>query len=138
VFAFNTQLVRITPWMTVSRFAALERRLAEAVPDWSGGTRIGACLAEFAARHLAQLVDSRTVVIVLSDGLDRGDPALLADALRRIRSRARRLLWLNPLAGDRGYEPTAAGMAAALPHIDLLAPAFDLASLERLVPHLRS
>jgi hypothetical protein len=138
VFAFNTELVRITRWMSVSRFAALERRLGEAVPDWSGGTRIGACLAEFASRYLAQHVDSRTVVLVLSDGLDRGDPALLADALGRIRARARRLLWLNPLAGDPGYEPTAAGMAAALPHIDLLAPAFDLASLERLLPHLRS
>ena len=138
VFAFNTDLVRITQWMAVSRLAALEARLRDAVPDWSGGTRIGECLAAFAARHLAALVDSRTVVVVLSDGLERGDPAVLAEALRRIRARARRVVWLNPLAGDPDFEPTAAGMAAALPHIDLLAPAHDLASIEQLLPHLRT
>ena len=138
VFAFNTELSRITSWMAVSRMAALEAHLRDAVPDWSGGTRIGDCLAAFVARHLTALVDSRTVVVVLSDGLDRGDPAVLAEALRRIRSRARRVLWLNPLAGDPGFEPTAAGMAAALPHLDLLAPARDLASLEQLLPQLRT
>ena len=138
VFAFNTDLVRITQWMAVSRLSALEARLRDAVPDWSGGTRIGECLAAFVARHLAALVDSRTVVVVLSDGLERGDPAVLAEALRRIRARARRVVWLNPLAGDPGFEPTAAGMAAALPHIDLLAPAHDLASIEQLLPHLRT
>jgi uncharacterized protein with von Willebrand factor type A (vWA) domain len=138
VFAFNTELSRVTQWMAVSRMAALEAHLRDAVPDWSGGTRIGECLAAFAARHLAALVDSRTVVVVLSDGLERGDPAILAEALRRIRARARRVVWLNPLAGDAGFEPTAAGMAAALPHIDLLAPAHDLASLEQLLPHLRT
>jgi uncharacterized protein len=138
VFAFNTELVRITTWLKVTRPSVLEARLREAVPDWSGGTRIGECLAEFAARHLSALVDSRTVVLVLSDGLDRGDPAVLGEAMRRIRARARRVLWLNPLAGDPRFEPTAAGMSAALPHLDLLAPAHDLASLERLLPHLRS
>ncbi len=138
VFAFNTELVRITAWMSVNRLAALEGRLRQAVPDWSGGTRIGECLTAFVARHLGQLVDSRTVVVVLSDGLDRGDPAVLGEAMRRIRARAGRVLWLNPLAGDPRYEPTAAGMAAALPHIDLLAPVHDLASLERLLPHLRA
>ncbi len=138
VFAFNTELVRITPWMAVSRLAALETRLREAVPDWSGGTRIGECLAEFVDRHLSTLVDSRTAVVVLSDGLDRGDPAVLGEALRRIRARARRVLWLNPLAGDPGFEPSVAGMAAALPHLDLLAPACHLASLERLLPRRRT
>jgi uncharacterized protein len=138
VFAFNTQLVRISAWLKVTRPSVLEARLREAVPDWSGGTRIGECLAEFAARHLTALVDSRTVLVVLSDGLDRGDPALLGEAMRRIRARARRVLWLNPLAGDPRFEPTAAGMSAALPHLDLLAPAHDLASLERLLPHLRT
>ncbi|HKE15892.1 MAG TPA: VWA domain-containing protein [Kofleriaceae bacterium] len=138
VFAFNTELVRITSWMSVRKLSALEARLRAAVPDWSGGTRIGECLAAFAARHLAALVDSRTAVVVLSDGLERGDPVVLGEALRRIRARAGRVLWLNPLAGDPGYQPTAAGMAAALPHLDLLAPAHDLASLEALLPHLRT
>jgi uncharacterized protein with von Willebrand factor type A (vWA) domain len=138
VFAFNTELHRITPLLRLGRAAGLEARLRRAVPDWSGGTRIGECLGAFAARHLSALVDSRTVVLVLSDGLDRGDPARVGEAMRRIRARAGRVLWLNPLAADPRFEPTAAGMSAALPHIDLLAPVRDLASLERLLPHLRT
>jgi hypothetical protein len=138
VFAFNTELVRITGALAASRPALLAAQIRRAVPDWSGGTRIGGCLAEFAARHLNALVDSRTIVVILSDGLDRGEPELIAASMRRIRARARRVLWLNPLAGDPRFEPTAAGMSAALPHLDLLAPAHDLASLERLLPHLRT
>lgn len=136
VFAFNTELVRITPWLSAGRRGATLSRLAEAVPDWSGGTRIGESLDAFVSRHLAQLVDSRTVVIVLSDGLERGDPELLAEAMRRIRARARKVIWLNPLLGDPRYQPTARGMAAALPFVDSLAPAHDLESLERLLPQL--
>ncbi len=145
VFAFNTALVRLTPALRTLRpdspgqgaGEALER-LAARVPDWSGGTRIGECLADFAASYLDQLVDGRTVVLILSDGLDRGDVAPLAEAMRAIRARARRVLWLNPLAGDRRYEPTARAMAAALPHVDRLLPAHDLESLARLLPLLAS
>jgi uncharacterized protein with von Willebrand factor type A (vWA) domain len=129
VFAFNTELVRQ---------AAVQERLAAAVPDWSGGTRIGESLAAFVERHLAELVDARTVVVILSDGLDRGDPELLAGAMRRIQARARRVIWLNPLLSDPRYEPTARGMAAALPFVDRLAPAHDLETLERLLPFLAS
>jgi uncharacterized protein with von Willebrand factor type A (vWA) domain len=136
VFVFNTELVRITPWLTGGRRRAALEDLSAAVPDWSGGTRIGESLDAFASRHLSARVDSRTVVVVFSDGLERGDPELLADAMRRIRARARRVIWLNPLLGDPRYEPTARGMAAALPFVDRLAPAHDLESLERLVPHL--
>jgi len=137
VFAFNTELVRITQLLAGPEERVLGA-LSAAVPDWSGGTRIGESLEAFASRHLSELVDSRTVVVVFSDGLERGDPELLADALRRIQARARRLIWLNPLLSDPRYEPTARGMAAALPFVDELAPAHDLASLERLLPHLRS
>jgi uncharacterized protein with von Willebrand factor type A (vWA) domain len=136
VFAFNTELVRITPWLSGGPQGAALAGLADAVPDWSGGTRIGESLDAFASRHLSALVDSRTVVVVFSDGLERGDPELLADAMRRIRARAGRVIWLNPLLGDPRYEPTARGMAAALPFVDRLAPAHDLESLERLLPHL--
>jgi hypothetical protein len=76
------------------------------------------------------------VVVVLSDGLDRGDPAHLAAAAREIRQRVRKLIWLNPLLGDSRYEPAAQGMQAALPFVDLFAPAHNLESLERLLPHL--
>ncbi len=135
VFAFNTELVRVTPWLAGPQERVLAR-LAAAVPDWSGGTRIGECLATFVDHHLDELVDSRTVVIVFSDGLDRGDPDVLAGALRRIQARARRVIWLNPLSGDPRYEPTARGMAAALPYVDRLAPAHDLDTLARIIPEL--
>ncbi len=138
VFAFNTELVRITPWLSAGRQRWALERLTAAVPDWSGGTRIGECLEAFAARHLDELVDSRTVVVVLSDGLDRGEPERLARAMRRIQARARRILWLNPLLGDPRYQPTARGMAAALPYVDALLPVHNLESLERLLPRLAS
>ena len=136
VFAFNTALTRVTPWLRAGALQAAIEQLLRAVPDWSGGTRIGECLQAFVDRHLAALVDPRTVVIVLSDGLDRGDPALIPGALRALKARCRKLLWLNPLLSDPRFEPTARAMAAALPYVDHLAPAHDLASLERLVPHL--
>ncbi|HEV8580472.1 MAG TPA: VWA domain-containing protein [Thermoanaerobaculia bacterium] len=93
-------------------------------------------MAEFVEYYLDELVDGRTVVLLLSDGLDRGDLAPLQGAMRAIRARARRVLWLNPLAGDRRYEPTARAMAVALPYVDRLLPAHNLESLERLLPLL--
>lgn len=79
---------------------------------------------------------SRTALIVVSDGYDTGDPALLAAVARRLRRRARRLVWLNPLAASHDYEPTAQGMRAVLPELDLFAPANNLASIERVLPRL--
>jgi uncharacterized protein len=136
IFAFNTALHRLTPWISPSRVGETLARVAAEVPDWSGGTRIGESLADFVARYLEETVDSRTVVVIVSDGLDRGDTAALAGAMRAIRSRARRVVWLNPLLGDPRYEPTARGMAAALPFVDVFAPAHNLESLERLLPLL--
>jgi uncharacterized protein with von Willebrand factor type A (vWA) domain len=136
IFAFNTSLVRLTPWISAQKIGATLDRLAAGVPDWSGGTRIGECLAEFVARYQDQMMSSKTVVLIFSDGLDRGDPSILASAMRSIRSRARKVIWLNPLLSDARYEPTARGMEAALPFVDRFVPAHDLASLERLLPEL--
>jgi len=136
IFAFNTELVRLTPWLRPGRIDLALERLVARVPDWSGGTKIGECLAEFVEYYLDELVDGRTVVLILSDGLDRGDLAPLQGAMRAIHTRARRVLWLNPLAGDRRYEPTARAMAAALPYVDRLLPAHNLESLERILPLL--
>ena len=135
-FAMNTELVRLTPALMPGKLQLSLERMAKGVPDWSGGTRLGSCLENFAERYL-NTVDARTVVVILSDGLDQGDVGALSAAVRKISSRARRLIWLNPLMGDSRYEPTAAGMRAALPFIDHLASAHDLASLERVVPELR-
>jgi uncharacterized protein len=136
IFAFNTSLVRLTPWLRPDRIDLALEHLAVRVPDWSGGTRIGECLAEFVDSYLDELVNGQTVVLILSDGLDRGDLAPLAGAMRALQRRARRVLWLNPLAGDARYEPTARAMAAALPYVDRLLPAHNLESLERMLPLL--
>ncbi|MGH9400176.1 MAG: vWA domain-containing protein [Thermoanaerobaculia bacterium] len=136
IFVFNTALTRLTPWLSPGKVARTLERLSAGVPDWSGGTRIGECLTAFVDGYLDVAVDGKTVVLIVSDGLDRGDTDALVGAMRAIRSRARRVLWLNPLLSDSRYEPTARGMAAALPYVDRLLPAHNLESLERLLPML--
>ena len=136
IFVFNTALTRLTPWLLPGKVGPTLERLAAGVPDWSGGTRIGECLSTFADNYLGHLVGSTTVVLILSDGLDRGETAAIARAMRSIRSKARRVVWLNPLLADSRYEPTQRGMEAALPFVDVLAPAHNLESLERLIPML--
>jgi hypothetical protein len=136
VFVFNTELVHVTSALVPTDVSLTLDRLSGSVRDWSGGTRIGACLEAFVDLHLQRLVDHRTVVVVLSDGLERDDPSRLGSALRLVRLRARRVIWLNPLLADPRYEPEAAGMRAALPFVDHFAPAHDVESVERLLPHL--
>ena len=136
VFAFNTSLTRLTPWLTPDKIAPTLDRLAAGVPDWSGGTRIGASLDEFVTRYLDTLVRAKTVVVVLSDGLDLDSPAVLAGAMRTIGEKARKVIWLNPLLGDPRYRPKARGMQAALPFVEHFVPAHNLESLERMLPLL--
>jgi len=136
VFAFNTSLVRLTPWLSPGKIGHTVERLAIDVPGWSGGTRIGESLMEFVENYQQQYVTDRSVLVILSDGLDRGDTTLVSRAMRALAANARKIIWLNPLAGDSRYEPTARAMQAALPFIDRLAPAHNLESLERLVPEL--
>ena len=136
VFAFNTELVRLTPLLARGTVRSVLDRISESVPDWSGGTRIGESLTTFVERHLQHCIDTKTIVVILSDGLDRGDPRLLAEAARLIRRRARKVVWLNPLLGDSRYEPEARGMRAALPFVDHFAAAHNVESLERLIVHL--
>ena len=136
VFAFNTSLTRLTPWLMPGKISHTIDRLAIDVPGWSGGTRIGESLAEFVAKYQQQFVTGRSVVVIFSDGLDRGDTTMVAGAMRALAAKARKIVWLNPLSGDPRYEPTARAMQAALPFIDRLAPAHNLESLERLVPEL--
>jgi len=129
-FTFSTRLTRVTDHLRGRSYRQVLRRLVE-VRDWSGGTRIGESLAQF-NRDWGHLVDRRTIVIVLSDGWDTGEPEVLASELLRIRRRAGRLVWLNPLLGNPAYEPLTRGMAAALPLVDRFAPAHNLAALRDL------
>ena len=133
IFAFNTTLVRITRLIAPARVAQSLQRLSAGVPDWSGGTRIGVCLAEFVSLYKETLIDRNTTVVCVSDGLDGGGTELLEDAMRALRERAGKIIWLNPLLGDSRYRPEAAGMRAALPFVDHFGPAHNLKSLEGLL-----
>jgi len=133
IFVFNTALIRVTRVIAPHKISRALEQLAATVPDWSGGTRIGDCLAEFVAEHKGRLIARDTTVIVVSDGLDRGDTAALAGAMRDLRERAGSIVWLNPLMADARYRPETEGMRAALPFIDHFGPAHNLASLEGLL-----
>jgi uncharacterized protein with von Willebrand factor type A (vWA) domain len=133
-FTFSTRLTRVTEHLRARSYRQMLRRLAE-VRDWSGGTRIGDSLAQF-NREYPHLVDRRTIVILLSDGWDTGEPEVLSAALMRIRRRAGRVIWLNPLLGNPSYEPLTRGMAAALPLVHDFAPAHNLAALRDLAHRL--
>ncbi len=105
-------------------------------PGGVAARRIGECLQDFNRQHAPRLVHSRTAVIIVSDGYDTGEPEILGSALGELRRRARRIVWLNPLLNRPDFSPVSGGMQAALPHLDLLAPGADLASIEHVLPHL--
>jgi hypothetical protein len=136
VFGFSTSIRRLTAALREGEWSRVLDRLSRHMPEWSGGTRIGASLADFAENHSEALVDGRTAVIILSDGWDTGDTETLSSAMARIRRRAFAVLWLNPLMGNPGFRPETEGMRAALPHIDLLAPAHNAAALRDLATSL--
>ncbi len=131
-FVFSTKLFEVTPMLRARTFDEALARVGRQVDGWSGGTRIGACLAEFNRRYAKQLLGTRTVVAIISDGWDRGDIDQLAKEMRTLQRRAYRVLWLNPLLGSEGYRPLAQGMAAALPCVDEFLPVHNLASLARV------
>jgi uncharacterized protein with von Willebrand factor type A (vWA) domain len=136
-FVFSTRLTRVTSWLTGSgRDDALDA-LGREVRDWSGGTRIGASLEAFLERHGRALLGQKSVVVILSDGLDRGDTERLERAMRGISRRARKVIWLNPLLESPDYRPEARGMKAALPFVDHFEPGHSLEALRELVRLIR-
>ena len=134
-FTFSTRLTRVTEHLKGASYRQALAKLTE-VRDFSGGTRIGESLQEFNARW-GHLVDRHTIVLLLSDGWDTGEPELLANEMLTIKRKAGRLIWLNPLLGNPSYEPLTRGMAAALPLVDHFAAAHNLASLRDLAGHLK-
>ena len=135
-YLFHTSLVRVTEALTARDPLTAATRLALLAQGMGGGTRIGQSLETFNAVYAKRAVTGRTAVIILSDGYDTDPPERLAAALARLRRRARRMIWLNPLQGWQGYAPVAQGMAAALPHLDAFLPANTLESLAALGPEL--
>ena len=133
-FVFSTSLKRISGQLKNKAYERALESLGE-TRGWSGGTLIGPSLAEFNSGWPG-MVDKRTIVIILSDGWDTGEPKELAAALTVLKRRARRLIWLNPLLGSPAYQPLTRGMQAALPYVDVFAPLHNLQSLRALERHL--
>jgi uncharacterized protein with von Willebrand factor type A (vWA) domain len=136
VFVFGTRLTRITRQLRIRSPDAALRRVAEKVADWSGGTRIGESLHQLNRRWVRRTIRSGAIVLLVSDGWERGDPALLARELATLRRSCHRLLWIDPLAARPGFEPATLGLRAALPHVDELVPAASVKSLEELAARL--
>jgi uncharacterized protein len=135
-FVFHTRLAHVSASLRDRDVARAVDKLSLMAQGMGGGTRIGDCLATFNRWHAKRVITSRTALMIVSDGYDTGEPAHLAEEMRRLRRRCRRIVWLNPLIGWRDYAPEARGMQAALPFIDLFAPAHNLESLAALEPYL--
>ena len=133
VFCFGTRLTRITRQLNHRQIDNALDEAARTVVDWEGGTRIGQSLDTFVKKHARTGMCRGGVVVICSDGLDRGDPEVLANAMERLKRLSHRIVWLNPHKGDdRDFRPSTLGMMVAAPHIDLLLSGHDLASLEEL------
>jgi uncharacterized protein len=135
-FVFSTRLTRITGQLKVRNIDQAIDQAAREVVDWAGGTRIGASLHAFNRHWSRRMLGRGAVVLLISDGWEQGDPALLAAEVRRLQRRCHRLIWLNPLLGRASYQPRVAGMRAVLPHIDDFMPIDHFQSLEALAQRL--
>ncbi|WP_153797222.1 vWA domain-containing protein [Foetidibacter luteolus] len=131
-FAFSTGLQRITTLLKQRDFATAMQWVQGQNQGWGGGTKIGESLHRFTEDYAGQLLDKRTIVIIMSDGWDTGDIPVLQHSMETIRNKCRKIIWLNPLAGYHAYSPGVAGMKAALPYVHVFAPAHNAESLRRL------
>ena len=136
VFLFSTNLTRITREIRTRRVSEAVAAVSRTVPDWSGGTRIGPALQQFHRRWSRRVLHQGPVVLLISDGWDRGDPAILRDQIARLQRSCHRLIWLNPLVGTTDYAPLTRGLQAALPYVDDFLPARTLGDLRDLAIHL--
>jgi len=135
-FVFHTRLAHVSPSLRDRDVTRAVEKLSLMAQGIGGGTRIGDSLATFNRWHARRVINSRTAVMIVSDGYDTGAPSQLSVEMRRLRRRCKKIIWLNPLIGWRDYAPQARGMQAALPYVDLFAPAHNIASLAALEPYL--
>ncbi|MBV9789816.1 MAG: VWA domain-containing protein [Chloroflexi bacterium] len=131
-FVFGTRLTRITRMLEHKDIDEAVREVGSAVQDWNGGTRIGDAIKEFNFKWGRRVLGRGAIVLLISDGWDRGDPELLGHEIARLQRTSYRLIWLNPLLGMPGYQPLTRGLQAALPHVDDFLPVHNLQSLEQL------
>jgi uncharacterized protein with von Willebrand factor type A (vWA) domain len=135
-FVFHTRLAHVSPSLRDRDVTRAVEKLSLMAQGIGGGTRIGESLATFNRWHARRVINSRTALMIVSDGYDTGEPGQLGEEMRRLRRSCRKIIWLNPLIGWRDYSPQARGMQAALPYVDLFAPAHNLDSLAALEPYL--
>ena len=135
-FLFATRLTRITRHLSHKGVDQAVTDVSKSVPDWAGGTRIGEAIKTFNYRWLRRVIKGGPVVLVISDGWDRGEPEMLSQEMSRLQRSCHRLIWLNPLLGSESYQPLTRGMQAALPHVDDFLPVHNFNSLESLGRHL--
>lgn len=135
-FVFGTHLTRITRALRHKDIDRALKEVGQTVNDWSGGTRIGECLKHFNFEWGRRVLGRGAVVLMISDGWDRGEPELLSQEMARLKRNCHRLVWLNPLLGSADYEPLTRGMQAALPHVHDFLPVHNLVSLEDLAVRL--
>ena len=137
-FLFATRLTRITRYLNYRSIDQAVNEVARAVPDWAGGTRIGEAVESFNYAWARRTLGSGPVVLIISDGWDRGEPELLSREMSRLQRSCHRLIWLNPLLGSPNYQPLTQGIRAALPYVDDFLPVHNLNSLESLARHLNN
>ncbi|MGN6561358.1 MAG: vWA domain-containing protein [Thermomicrobiales bacterium] len=136
VFVFGTRLTRITRQLRVRNIDAALERVSHEVQDWAGGTRIGESLLTFNTRWARRVLGRGAIVLIISDGWDRGDVDVLRREMARLQRYSYRLIWLNPLLGSPTYQPLTRGIQAALPYVDDFLPVHNLNSLEALAEAL--
>jgi len=135
-FLFGTRLSNVTRYLRYKDIDIALDKVAHVVEDWSGGTRIGACLAEFNRRWSRRVLGQGAIVLLITDGLDRDAGVGISQEIERLHKSCRRLIWLNPLLRYEGFAPKSLGMRAILPHVDEFRPVHNLASLDELVKAL--
>jgi uncharacterized protein with von Willebrand factor type A (vWA) domain len=128
---FSTRLTRVTSLLRRRHLHTALKLISEAVKDWSGGTKIGTCLQEFNTTMAPTMVTSKTLVVIISDGWDTGDTTILDAEMAKLRARAHRVIWLNPLLGNPNYQPLCKGMHTALPYVHDFMPIHNVESLRR-------
>jgi uncharacterized protein with von Willebrand factor type A (vWA) domain len=131
-FVFGTRLTRITRLLRNRDIDEAVADVGRQVLDWGGGTRIGEALKEFNFRWGRRVLGHGAIVLLISDGWDRGDPEIIRREAARLQRTSHRLIWLNPLLGREGYQPLTRGLQAALPYVDDFRPVHNLQSLEQL------
>ncbi len=131
-FLFSTSLHRVTHALRKTNASFVVRALSREIDEWNGGTQIGKCLEDFTRKYLKKYVQSNTIVLVMSDGWDTGDPGLAADSMRAIHARARKVIWMNPYKGQSDFKPATRALKEVMPYVDAMISSHDADSLKKL------